>query len=78
LDPIVADLVGRPLQDLSPVPVLPLLKWRTQRLKELTFMTSSSYTLLRPLWISIGLESAIRNSVSTPWLLRTPTTSRNF
>jgi hypothetical protein len=26
LDPIVADLVGRPLQDLSPVPVLPLLK----------------------------------------------------
>lgn len=75
LDPIVSDLVGRPLQGLSTVPVSPLLKWRAQRLNELMFMTSSSYNLLRRLWISIGLESAIRNSVSTPWLLRTPTTS---
>jgi hypothetical protein len=56
LGPIVAALTSRPLQGLSPVPVSPLLKWRTQRLNELIFMTSSSYTLLRRLWISVGLS----------------------
>jgi len=78
LDPIVAALAGRPLQGLSPVSVSPILKWRTQCLNELIFITSSSYTLLRRLWISIELESAIRNSVSTPPTATHAHNIRNF
>jgi hypothetical protein len=40
---------------------------------------SSPYTLLRHLWIYIGLElSAVRNSTNSLYLVRTSTTSAIF
>jgi hypothetical protein len=59
-------VAGRPLRGLSAIFFSPILKLQTQCLTQLLSMASSSYTLLRRLWLSIGPEpSAVRNSITT-------------
>ena len=70
------NLFAEALQGLLPDFFTPLLNQRTQSPTELTSVASSPYPLLRHLWIYIGLElSAVRNSTSSLYLVRTSTTS---
>lgn len=63
-------------EGLLPTPFSPLLKRRSQRLTELISTASSTYTLLRCLWICIGLEpSAVSSSINILCLVFTSTTS---
>jgi len=76
---VVAAVTGRQLWYLSAISFPPFLKWRTQPLIELIYMTSSSYQLLKRLWTPIGpLPSAVEYSVTPFCMVRTSTTSDVF
>jgi hypothetical protein len=72
----VTAVAGQPLQGLSLISVLPILKHLTQHLTVLTPMVCFPYTLFRQLQISMRITYlAVRNSITTLHFIHVPITS---